>query len=733
MKNLLTIFAAFLFFSIGLSAQNTIVLTGQIVDEITKEPIAYAHVGIPEQGIGTTSGHDGKFKFKVPRRYANSDMMVSFMGYKTYKQAVNTVTVPARISLIRAQNELPEILVTDGDWALNIIREAVKAIPKNYPKHSTRHLAFYRESRTDKNSQYIYLAEGVLNIYKKSYKSKKEGQVSLVEGRRINLLNPLDTMISRGLNSGHMAAHRFDFVYNREDFLQEKYFPCYKYWLESMTTYNGKSVYVIAFDKDEEAPPVTTKSRIGKEKSTYENGFNVFRIGPKKKRSLHARMRGRVYIDKETFAIIRGDFEITKEGLKKYDDYPLYAGSWKANSYKVNYRQIGDRWYFSDAFRKGHYGSGGIYSNEVKMTEINSEKGKPILYAERLHRNQRFSRMTGTYDPNFWAEYNTTPLSAGQAEGIRQMENAKEAQLAFAPENMEALQRQRDSIRYVKQLQIESLEGKEIESGKENKNEKAKLKGPDFEDGLISFLGEDRLGDITPSRRKKGPRSWVKFSLGAGTHFIQSAADPINIIYESGEDEIIFSIEDDIKKRNFEIVSNLDIDIFLNRRFFIRAGMAWDYYNSIYKDRTIGVGAEWNLSKQRPVYFKAIAQYEKLRYARKVGAVDNDYGKFKIDGKKINSKSFNVYYGSRTRNIKLAGELSVELMPDREIYIRGAYHLPLGTRNEIWVKERRQVFRKKNSQAVSDSEISVMQDGERFSSDIPDRGSFSVTVGLLFK
>ena len=161
--------------------------------------------------------------------------------------------------------------------------------------------------------------------------------------------------------------------------------------------------------------------------------------------------------------------------------------------------------------------------------------------------------------------------------------------------------------------------------------------------------------------------------------------------------------------------------------------MAWDYYNSIYKDRTIGVGAEWNLSKQRPVYFKAIAQYEKLRYARKVGAVDNDYGKFKIDGKKINSKSFNVYYGSRSRNIKLAGELSVELMPDREIYIRGAYHLPLATRNEIWLKERRQVFRKKNSQAVSDSEISVMQDGERFSSDIPDRGSFSVTIGLLFK
>lgn len=731
MKNLTLLIATIFCFVSGLSAQNTVMLNGQIIDKTTKEPIAYAHIGIPEKGIGTTSGHDGRFQFKVPRRYANSTMMVSFMGYKTYKQPINTVTVPARIELTRAQNELPEVLVTDGDWALNIIKQAVKAIPKNYSKHSTRHLAFYRESRTDRDSQYIYLAEGVLNIYKKSYKSKKEGQVSLVEGRRINLLNPLDTTISRGLNSGHMAAHRFDFVYNREDFLQEKYFPVYKYWLESMTTYNGKPVYVIAFDKDEDAPDVYTNSKGSSNGNKYEKVISIFsKKKRKRKYKIKARMRGKVYIDKETFAIIRGEFEITKEGLKKYDDYPLYAGSWKANAYKVNYRPIGDRWFFSDAFRKGHYGSGGIYSNEVKMTEINPEKGKPIPYNDRLHRNQRFSRLTGTYDPNFWAEYNTTPLSADQAEGIRQMENAKKAQLAFAPENMKALQRQRDSIRYVEQLKRERL-ANEQGGGSEATVD---VESRDFEDDFMVFLEEDLISNIRPkSNKKTRPRSWVKFMIGAGTHFVQSEEDPIRVTYKSGENEVIFTIEDAIKNRDFEIVSNLDMDIFFSRRYFTRVGMSWDYYNSIYQDRTIGVGGEWNLSRQRPIFFKVIAQYEKLRYARKLGTIDNDYGKFKVDGKKINSKSFNVYYGTRTRNIKLATELSVELMPDREIYVRGAYHLPLGTRNEVWVKERRQLFRKKNSMAVSDSEISVQQNGADYSSKIPDGGSFSVTIGLLFK
>jgi len=720
MKNLISLLTTFLLVATGLSAQSPIVITGQIVDKITKEPVAYAHIGIPEKGIGTTSGHDGQFTFKVPRRYVSSKMMVSFMGYKTFEQPISMVTVPVRIELVRTQNELPEVLVTDGNWAKNIIRKAIKAIPKNYPKISTRHLAFYRESRTDKDSQYIYLAEGVLNIYKKSYKSKKEGQVSLVEGRRINLLNPLDTMIKRGLNSGHMAAHRFDFVYNREDFLQERYLPVYKYWLESITSYNGKSVYVIAFDKDVDAPAVLGEIKTDRDRSSLEKIGSIFTKKKNKKSRLEARMRGKVYIDKETFAIIRGEFEITKEGLRKYDDYPLYAGSWKANSYTVNYRSIGDRWYFSDAFRKGHYGSGGIYSNEVKMTEINTEKGKPLPYKDRLHRNQRFSRMTGSYDPNFWNSYNTTPLSADQADGIRQMENAKKAQLAFSPENMEALQRQRDSIYYVEQLRLASL------------NEEVAGEDGESLEKLIDLADIRNARSVTPSRKKRRS-DWVKGMFGAGTHFIQSKEAPINIKYESGEDEIIFTIEDDIKNRNFEVVSTFDLEVFFNHRFFARVGMSWDYYNSIYQDRTIGIGAEWNLSKNRPVYFKAIAQYEKLRYARKMGEVDNDYGKFKVDGKKINSKSFNVYYGSRTRNIKLSGELSVELMPDRELYIRGAYHLPLGSREEIWVKERKQLFRKKNSQAVSDAEISVTQNGEAFSSKIPDRGSFSVTVGLLFK
>ena len=122
--------------------------------------------------------------------------------------------------------------------------------------YPTTNLGFYREAKTNDSLRYVYLAEGVLNIYKYSYNKQKEGSVSLVQGRRINLENPLDTIIRGGLSSGHMAAHRFDFVQNREDFINEKYFPVYKYWIESITSYNDRPVYIIGFGEDPDASEI---------------------------------------------------------------------------------------------------------------------------------------------------------------------------------------------------------------------------------------------------------------------------------------------------------------------------------------------------------------------------------------------------------------------------------------------------------------------------------------------
>lgn len=723
-NNLLIIFFLLLISNYGQAQYSTppnsggqIKVYGYILDKKTEEPVPFAHVGLPKQGLGTTSGKNGNFELKIPEKYSSETITVSFMGYKTYRKKVTAIKSPFKLYLEEATLELNQIIVADEAAIENIIRKAVKNIPKNNTTYPTTNLGFYREAKTDDSLQYIYLAEGVLNIYKHSYNKQKEGDVSLIQGRRINLKNPLDTVIRGGLTSGHMAAHRFDFVQNREDFINEKYFPVYKYWIESITSYNDRPVYIIGFGEDPEGAEI--------EIEVADSGGGILKsIFSKNKRMVKegARMMGRIYIDKASYAFIRAEFEITKKGLRKFNDYPLYAGNWKKNTYVVNYRQLGDKWFFSDATREGTLSGGNRYSNEVKITDINPERSKPLPYLDRIQRGKVFTRMTGKYDPDFWKDYNTTPLNSELAASVQQLENAMTAQKVFDNENMLRLQQQRDSL-YLAKLEASEL-ARRVESGEDPE---------EFEIGANEIRA--LLKSRSNAKRKRRDYKRFKFSLGLGTHLINSGIDQLGITVSSDENanEEIVSLTDDIKNRSFEITGNMDMDIFLRKHFFLRFGSQFDFYNSIYKGRSIGLGTQFNLSRQRPVYFKVIAAYSNLRYARKLGRTENDFGKFQFDGKKFNSKSVNLYYGNRTRNLKVSAEIAVELNPNRALYFRGAYSLPFSKQPQIWIKERGQIFKKKRNLTIEKSYIEVTQNDQPYSANIIDEPTLSFTVGLLFQ
>lgn len=709
------IFLVLLFSNSSLAQTEKITLKGKVIDQSTKDPLAYAHIGIPRIGIGTTTSEKGEFEFKVPLNIFEEELTVSFLGYKSFSKKVKSLRNPSTIELVQTDEDLLEVEVLGPAAVEDIIRKAVKRIPKNYPTYGHTDLAFYRESRTDSDSNYIYMAEGVMNVYKRSYKSSKEGQVSILQGRKINLANPLDTNIRGGFTSGHMAPHRFDFVYNREDFLREEFFPVYDYWIEGMTTYDGKLVYIIGFNKDYDAPDKFKKGKSIEKYKKERGGFN-FIWRTKRKRKITARMKGRVFIEKESYAIIKGEFEITPEGLKKWDDYPLYSGNWKGNSYKVDYQKIGDKWFFSDAFRKGIYGGGGIYTNEVKITQINPEKSGAIPYLERVTRNQRFTKMTGSYDPDFWANYNTTPMSEGLAASMEQLKNADKAREALDPVYLAELQLRRDSIQFVKRQQELEEQNKEL----------------DFD---MSEMKNATLANRTRKRKKKKDFNRFSAHVNLGTHLISSGVQQMGVtLLDDGDPrETVFSINDDIKNREFEIIGGFGMDFYFKRNLFLRANAAFDFADSRYKERSVGFGLSMNLSKQRPFFLRTVAEYSNLKYYRKVGIADNDYGKFKIEGEKFKANNIKVNYGSRTHNLKLSAELAIELNPAREFYLRGTYFMPFSRRQDIWIQERKELFRKKTRVAVDESRVQVTQNDIPFSGQILPDETFTITFGWMFK
>ena len=111
----LTIFL--LLVGVGLQAQ-TIVIEGTILDKTTKEPIGYAHIGLPSLGIGTTSSNNGTFKLSIPKNKVEEWFTISFMGYKTYKKKVKQLDVKSTILLEKDEINLAEIIVMEETLSL---------------------------------------------------------------------------------------------------------------------------------------------------------------------------------------------------------------------------------------------------------------------------------------------------------------------------------------------------------------------------------------------------------------------------------------------------------------------------------------------------------------------------------------------------------------------------------------------------------------------------------------
>jgi hypothetical protein len=649
-------------------AQSYLTLSGKIVDQNNNRPLAYAHVGVPTYGIGTTSGIDGSFVLKIPVAYQHAQLVVSYIGYESFKRRVDQLNTPQDIKLKASATSLQEIIVMDESKVEDIIRRAVNAIPQNYGTKPSSMLAFYREARTDANQEYLYLAEGVLNIYKTSYKSSKEGQTGLVQGRKI-ILQPDTIHDYTGFTAGHLAAHRFDFVKHREDFINEDYFDAYQYRLESVTTYQGMPVYVIAFDQ------------------AGENS--------------RGRLEGKVYIDTLNYAFIRADFKVKEQGLKKVDDYPLYSGRWKGNRYFVNYKQLPNgKWYFNDALREGHYRDGGIYTNEVVITEINQQKAKVVPYIERLQRNSEFLEITGRYDEDFWKQYNTSPLNDRLYQSLSHLKNQALAEEVF------------DSI-FLAQLSTSSDSLANVE--------------------VVSTLQPQpvlpREEDIIPS--KKGPNSWIQWEIGLGVHALEN--DPANyeISFQPKSDAPALVASGDLSSRPVEVIYQIEGQLFFARHFFFNWGFARDFWDSYYRERGVGFGAQVNVSKGRPVLLRGSVQHSKLQYARLIDATNNEAGTFNFNGTRFNADEIRLYYGNMQQSLKFNFGIAIELNPSLEIFAKGSYLLPYIDRPRVLVREKGD-FNNRKTFNVPGDKFMITRDDTPFNGRLSiDQESLMLVIGLV--
>ncbi len=153
-------------------AQGSSVLLGRVTEAGSGEIVPFAHVTIGESVIGTSTNLDGHFELRIPegtpRPYT---IKISCIGYKPSISEIHTIPNSRQSFTINpATTSLGSVVITADkkrkklrDPAKQLVRKALKRIPKNYSDEPSIYPAFYRHYCAE-NDNYVRLIEAALEL-----------------------------------------------------------------------------------------------------------------------------------------------------------------------------------------------------------------------------------------------------------------------------------------------------------------------------------------------------------------------------------------------------------------------------------------------------------------------------------------------------------------------------------------------------------------------------------------
>lgn len=163
-------FAIFMFCFSVFSQQE---LKNKIVDFTTLLPIESASIYVKNTTIGTVSNSDGKFVLLVPNEFTNDTLVISSIGYKSFKSAVKDFDNTMDIYLEEDVASLDEILLvaeTRPKTGNDIVLRALERLPRNLPDSSYLQKGFLRHKERNKK-EFKWLIESAITLYDSSYTS----------------------------------------------------------------------------------------------------------------------------------------------------------------------------------------------------------------------------------------------------------------------------------------------------------------------------------------------------------------------------------------------------------------------------------------------------------------------------------------------------------------------------------------------------------------------------------
>lgn len=393
MKKLLCIVAAAMFF-LTAAAQEAVSVSGKVVDAQTSMPVAVASVNLYGTNISIVTNSDGEFTLKIPAGQAEgANIEITHLGYEIFRIPVSSFKDGDVLDISLAPMSLEiDAAVVKSLSASEIFKAAMMHIRDNYPNVHEGMTTFYREMIRKDNTKYLVLNEAVIDVAKAPYDAFAMDRAAVYKGRGSVDVNPSDTLFVK-FKGGIMSALALDIA--KDPFMDKNEFSAmedFEFTLGEMSNIDDKPFYTIDF-----AP-----ARGVKEPSLY---------------------KGRLFIDTESYAIARAEFEVVIGEKNKSDYANLFIVKMPSNTrftveqakYEVNYKNAGDKWYFDYSKTNLIFTARKVRSFFRHTYSITSEMAvtdhKPEL--EAIAKKDRVSRadiltddIKAFSDPDFWEDYN---------------------------------------------------------------------------------------------------------------------------------------------------------------------------------------------------------------------------------------------------------------------------------------------------------------------------------------
>lgn len=186
------------FFSIV--AHSQVELKNKVVDFGTLLPIESTNIYIQNTTIGTISNTDGKFVLFVPKQHENDTLVISSIGYKTFKSKVNEFDSTMEIYLEEDIASLDEVLLfaeTRPKTGNDIVLRALEKLPNNLPDSSYIQKGFLRHKERN-TKEFKWLIESAITLYDSSYESssKKNLKINVDQVRKSYDLRDVDSLFT---------------------------------------------------------------------------------------------------------------------------------------------------------------------------------------------------------------------------------------------------------------------------------------------------------------------------------------------------------------------------------------------------------------------------------------------------------------------------------------------------------------------------------------------------------